>query len=213
MWTLFPVEQDTPIHIRGLTPKGAPQRHPVNVTINARDFPDVSERQAEAVEIALRHNDAGYNVYTTINPVLSSFTGDDGLAVCDCDIACRRLLLIDIDRTGYPKKPATAGEIEEAGHVADRIVEYLSGKFDPPFRVMSGNGIHLYLPVGDILNDAASAQLCQQVLVGLGDKFDTDTLKVDRGVFNAGRITKFLGTIARKGDETLGRPFRLAHLL
>jgi hypothetical protein len=32
-------------------------------------------------------------------------------------------------------------------------------------------------------------------------KYDTDTVKVDTGVYNASRITKVPGTVARKGIE------------
>lgn len=215
MWGMFPVGLETPIHIRGIMPKGVRSRSHaiINATVNTRDFPCIEDRQAEAIDIAMRLNDNGYNIYTTVNPVLSSFIGDDGFAVCDHHVACRRLILIDIDRTGSNDGPATDIEIAGASRVADQIAEYLSLKFDPPFRVMSGNGIHLYLPFDDIPNNADSAILCQRILIGLGNKFDTATHKVDQVVFNAGRITKFLGTVARKGVETPDRPFRTAYLL
>jgi hypothetical protein len=48
---------------------------------------------------------------------------------------------------------------------------------------------------------------------GLADKFDNNIVKVDTSVFNASRITKVVGTIARKGIESEGRPYRKACML
>jgi hypothetical protein len=47
----------------------------------------------------------------------------------------------------------------------------------------------------------------------LATKFDNDTVGVDRVVYNAGRITKIPGTIARKGVESEGRPYRMAMIV
>jgi hypothetical protein len=51
------------------------------------------------------------------------------------------------------------------------------------------------------------------VLLALAQRFDTDAVKIDRAVFNASRICKVPGTVARKGDNTKDRPHRRARLL
>ncbi|GAI49189.1 unnamed protein product, partial [marine sediment metagenome] len=47
----------------------------------------------------------------------------------------------------------------------------------------------------------------------LATRFDDDAVSIDPGVFNAARIWKLPGTLARKGDSTPDRPHRLATLL
>ena len=55
--------------------------------------------------------------------------------------------------------------------------------------------------------------LIELTLKVLAKEFNTTTTEIDTVVWNASRITKFLGTIARKGEETATRPYRLARLL
>jgi hypothetical protein len=49
-------------------------------------------------------------------------------------------------------------------------------------------------------------------LLALADRFDDGQTKVDRTVFNAGRICKLPGTVANKGDHTAAAPWRLSYL-
>jgi len=53
----------------------------------------------------------------------------------------------------------------------------------------------------------------QSLLKQLAAEFDNATVKIDTTVFNASRITKVVGTIARKGMESQGRPYRMAQVL
>jgi hypothetical protein len=46
----------------------------------------------------------------------------------------------------------------------------------------------------------------------LADRFDNDVVKIDTSVYNASRITKVVGTVARKGAEGPARPYRVAKL-
>jgi hypothetical protein len=109
--------------------------------------------------------------------------------------------------------PASIAEIKEAEQVADAIATRLQSVWPfEPFRVMSGNGIHLYLPLDDVPNDPEFKELCRQFLIDM-DQFETATIKVDKVVYNASRITKVPGTIARKGIEADGRPYRMAIVL
>ena len=47
----------------------------------------------------------------------------------------------------------------------------------------------------------------------LANKFDNEIVKIDTVVYNASRITKVVGTIARKGLESEGRPYRMARVI
>jgi hypothetical protein len=212
MWSIFAVGQDKPISLRAIWPKHAgPSRPLVNTTFDAADFPDIDDRKAAFEAEALRLNQRGYNVYIVMNPIRPDFSGG---AVRDADIACRDLLLIDLDRAGNTDSPATAEEITAAALLADRIASFLQAQgWDHPFRMMSGNGMHLYVALDRLPNDDRSRDWVQALLGGLALTFDSDVVKVDTAVYNASRITKVPGTIARKGQEAEGRPYRMARVL
>lgn len=214
MWAIFQVDQDAPISIRALQPKGSPVRlRTRNLTFNAADFPDITDRKQAFSDHAIGLNNRGYLVYVVMNPINSAFAGDmhNDMAVSDPDIASRRLLLIDLDRTGRLVESATEEELNDAADVADSVTEFLKAEFEiETSRVMSGNGWHVYLPLANIANDSKAKDDCQRLLAGLARQFDTETVKVDQAVYNASRITKVPGTIARKGSETPERPFRMA---
>lgn len=217
MWPIFPIGQINPISLRAIWPKDAPRRLPVqNMTFNATEFPELEARKQAFADAALELNSIGYNTYVVFNQIKADFEGDlhNRMAVGDAHIASRQRLLIDLDRTGILDEPATDAEIEEAFAVSEKISAHLNDQFGlEPFKVMSGNGIHLYLPLDDIPNDPASNSCCQAMLKALARRFNTDNIKVDQAVYNASRITKVPGTIARKGCETAERPFRMACVL
>ena len=221
MWNFFHVGQGDPIPLRMLWGKGVPDpRAPKNLTFTAKEFPCVSDRKQAFMDRAVKLNRAGYNIYTCFNLISPDFAGDrlNGLAVKDADIVRRRFLLVDLDRadTGAP---ATADEIVEVFKVAGQIErEYFFSKGLDPITVNSGNGAHIYIPI-DLPNDEASKLQCQKTLQALAAKYDTPTVKVDTSVFNAGRITKVPGSIARKGlevedpNELEERRYRMAYFV
>jgi len=209
MWRIFPADSTSTIGLRAIWPSGAEQSKPtINRVFSAAQNPDTGERQAAFEKEALRLNRLGYNVYVVMNPMRADFVGK---AANDASIERRRVLLIDIDRAGATKQPANDAEVEAARLLADKVVEWLRERgWDEPHRVMSGNGHHLYYPLGDLPNDAQSTELVQKALLTLASIFDNDAVKIDTCVFNASRITKVPGTIARKGLESEGRPYRMA---
>ena len=160
MWQIFPVEVEAPISIRAIPPKGIPHSlYTTNITFNAVEFPNIESRQLKFTEAAIALNDQGYNIYTPFNPVKPSFGGDstNRLAVSDSDIAYRRMLLIDLDRVETGDVPATDAEIKDAAAVAELISAYLLEEMGAvPWKVMSGNGIHLYVPLNQAPNDLES---------------------------------------------------------
>jgi hypothetical protein len=203
---LFQIGEHHPIALRALQP-GLP---PKNFTFSAADYPSIGARWEAFANRAVPLNDAGYNIYTCLNPIRPDFQDK---AVRDVHIECRRLLLIDLDRNGTSRDPANDVEIRLAIGVADKIEGWFLDRFNTkPIRVMSGNGIHLYYPM-ELPNTDASQDYCRNVLKGLAREFDTRAIKVDTAVHNASRITKVPGTIARKGEATVDRPFRRAMFL
>ena len=55
--------------------------------------------------------------------------------------------------------------------------------------------------------------LVRRCLEALGDRFDNDTIKIDRKVFNAARISKLYGTTPHKGHSIPDRPHRPARMI
>jgi hypothetical protein len=160
---------------------------------------------------ALRLNAAGYNIYFVMNPIRDDFlTG----SAKDKDIAYRDLLLIDIDKFGHKGESSTDAELEAARLLSVQITEYLKSEgWDEPIRMMSGNGYHLYYILGELPNDEKTKRLVESALRELANKFNNDIVAVDTVVYNASRITKMPGTIARKGPNTTEHPHRMAVVL
>ncbi|WP_416831816.1 MAG: hypothetical protein ACMUJI_02235 [Erythrobacter sp.] len=202
-WKFFPVWQPDPVHIRAISGKGVPNPLPTkNITFTEAAYPSIADRKQAFEDNALQLNEQGYNIYTCFNRIRADFAGDEhnGLAVKDRDIIDRRYILIDFDRD-QTSQPATDDEVDAVFAAADRLeCDLFFNKGHEPITIFSGNGAHIYLPV-DLPNDEGSKALCQQILHGFASKYDTETAKVDTGVYNAGRITKVPGTIARKGVE------------
>jgi hypothetical protein len=211
LWKIIATGSTSVLELRGLWPAGIlPGNKALTQLFRARDYPSVDACKSAFEAEALRLNSLGYNIYIVMNPINEFFQGN---SAGDADISHRDLLLIDIDRTEKKKEPATDDEVEAAGQVANAIKAFMEERgWSDPIRVMSGNGHHLYYVLADVPNDEESKLRVQQLLLTLAQRFDTDIVKVDTVVFNASRITKVPGTIARKGLESEGRSYRMAVL-
>jgi hypothetical protein len=167
---------------------------------------DLMKREFELLATEL--NDKGYNIYTVMNSIRPDFQGGSAK---DKDIAYRNLLLIDIDRAGATKSPAINKEVKAARSLAKEIESYLKQLGWPqPIQVMSGNGWHLYYKLDQLNNDDETTSLIRKALKLLAKRFNNSVVNIDTVVYNASRITKVPGTIARKGEETEDRPHRKA---
>ena len=176
-----------------------------------REFPSI-EAFREAIEAyAIQMNLQGYNIYINVNPALPSFNGKQ---LSDKDIDYRDLIFFDIDRSGTHKAPATDAELEAAFNLGDAVAALLLDEgWGQPIKTCSGNGCHLYYELENIGTQQEETDLIELTLKVLAKEFNTTTTEIDTVVWNASRITKFLGTIARKGEETATRPYKLARLL
>lgn len=206
-WRIIESSYNSIIEMRAISISGL---QPRNITKHFRgtDFDNVEAMRSSFEHEALRLNAIGYNIYVVMNPIRPDFKG---LAAKDCDISHRNVMLIDIDRAHDTKNPATDEEVEKARRVGDDIVEFLSGcSFADPIRVMSGNGHHLYYPLKNVTNSEEAKDVIKTTLTCLNEMFGDDEIKIDTNVFNASRITKVLGTVARKGIASADRPYRMA---
>lgn len=160
-------------------------------------------------------------VYVTLNPCLPDLLARAAnrakrhakTTTSDHEIACRHWLGVDFD----PVRPADISSTEEEHAAAlDRAREcreWLREEAWPePIFADSGNGAHLVYPVDDKNDDAARARF-ERVLKRIAEKMDDARVTVDRKTFNASRIWKLYGTLARKGDDIPARPYRLARIV
>ncbi len=212
LWKIIAVSNSSILELRAIWPPGIiPDKSIVTAHFRAKDYASVDACRAAFEDAALRLNRIGYNIYVMMNPIISSFSGH---AATDEDILYRDLLLIDIDRAEMKREPATDAEVEAAGTLAEKVTVYLGSQgWTEPIRVMSGNGHHLYYVLPDTPNDSTARLAVQRLLKNLAANFNNETVKIDTAVFNASRFTKVVGTIARKGIESEGRPYRMARVL
>jgi hypothetical protein len=196
-----------------------------NGRIDSGYFDDFSLLADAAVSLDKRADVTG--VYWTLNPVNPdclhraknrmrewASKSKGGATTSDKEILERRFILLDFDGSNRPAGiSATWEELEAAKDKALRVARFLAGrKWEAPIAAMSGNGYHLLYRT-ELPNDRKSAELIRKFLASLSLMFDGDDIKIDTSVFNASRIVKVYGTMAKKGDDTKERPHRRSILL
>jgi len=126
----------------------------------------------------------------------------------DNDIDNRDWLLIDIDTKRATGVSSTDEEKLNSKDTANKVFSFLRDLgFSKPISCDSGNGFHLLYKI-NLPNNNESKELLQKVLQVLDLYFTNDKAEIDKAVFNASRITKLYGSIARKGKDTPERPHR-----
>ena len=161
-----------------------------------------------------------YFIINRLNPDLlarsaNKYTKYAKETTSDADILRRLWLPIDLD----PIRPAGISSNEEEHNAAlqkarDIRVWLISMGWSSNAFILadSGNGSHLTAKI-DLPNDEQTRDLVKDCLEALDSKFSDDKVKVDTSTFNAGRIWKIYGTMARKGSNTSDRPHRMAKIL
>jgi hypothetical protein len=179
------------------------------------------DRPEPLIKAVVELREPAPGTYVTINPVNKALLARAknrlqmriDTTTSDRDILGRRWLPIDID----PQRPsgisATDEEHEAALNRACEIRFTLSEEGWPqPILASSGNGSYLLYAIA-LPNDQASEDLIKRVLKALAARFDDSAVRVDQSLFNASRIVKLFGSIARKGDNIPERPHRLSKIL
>lgn len=160
-------------------------------------------------------------VFVTLNPVdpalmaraSNRLKGHAKATTSDSDIVLRTHLLIDIDPVRPSGISSSDVEHEAAVELARRVRGELADQGWPQLLLAdSGNGAHLLGRI-DLPNDASSQELLRRCLAALAAHYDSAVATIDVKVFNAARISKVYGTVARKGDDIPDRPHRRARLL
>jgi putative DNA primase/helicase len=160
-------------------------------------------------------------LYTTLNPVKPDLLARAAdrleryakVTTTDADVLRRLWLLIDCDAKRPANISSTDAEHQAALDRAVQIRDWLhSLEWPDPVMADSGNGAHLLYKI-DMPNDPSATQMVKAILEVLALRFDDEVVVVDRGVFNAARITKLYGSMACKGDDMPDRPHRRSAIL
>jgi P4 family phage/plasmid primase-like protien len=172
-------------------------------------------------------------IYFTPNPPLSSLiarasnrlvaAGKKRSATHDKEIAEIRWLLVDLD-IGKALRPAgissTDDELRIAAQAARDLLAWLQGQMGmpEPIKGFSGNGYHLVWriatqpPEDRVSGRDGLIHRCLQAMDARMREIEP-RIDVDQKVYNASRIWKLYGTVARKGDHTTERPHRYSRIL
>ena len=131
----------------------------------------------------------------------------------DTDITRRKFVMIDFD----PKRATGVNSSEQefglAYKKAQEVFVYLRKcGFSEPVVCVSGNGYHLQYKV-DCANNDANTEILKRFLQSLSKMFTDAYVDIDEKVFNAGRICKLYGTMAKKGANIPERPWRMSKIV
>lgn len=159
--------------------------------------------------------------YTTLNPINPERLGrahnrldeSPSATTADHDVPGYRRLLLDVDPERPTDTSSTDAQLTLALATRDAVRAYLAeqeGWGDPLYAAMTGNGGALVYTTESLPNDPATTALFKRCLNALQQRFGTPAVKIDESVFNPARITKLMGTVARKGDSTPRQPHRMA---
>lgn len=162
-------------------------------------------------------------IYVTLNPVEPDLIHraqnrfkqlEDGLGAYDVNVLRRRWLPLDFDPIRIKGISATPTEHANALKLAKSVAETLElvYGFPEPLFASSGNGAHIVFPI-DWPNDDATRDGIKSFLGSLRATFATGQVDIDTSVFNASRIWRLYGTVAKKGEHSLERPHRVSKIL
>ena len=210
-FAVHPHDGDSPLELRAIGKNGAS-----STFFYPREYASQKDMQERFYRCAIEKNEYGCNTYTPINPIRPEFRAPPGKGTTKDGIAHRTKVMVDLDRkcNEAKKHPATSDELSRAEDLINKISDYaVEIGWSRPHKVMSGNGYHLYFTLAGLENDDESELLIKEMLETLAEKFDTEEFEIDTVVFDANRITKIIGTVARKGEEAPDRPYRTVELI
>lgn len=131
----------------------------------------------------------------------------------DNDIIRRKWVLIDLDPKRAVGVNASAEELEKAHQKAREVYVHLKKfGFHDPVICISGNGYHLQYKC-NLPNTEDATNVIKDFLKVLSLNFSDEAIEVDEKVFNAGRICKLYGTVAKKGANIDARPWRMSKIV
>lgn len=130
----------------------------------------------------------------------------------DC-VERRIKVMIDLDPKRAAGISSSDDELEKSHIKAVAIYRYLLEQgFKEPIITISGSGYHLYLPC-DMPNDEEHNELVKRFLQSMSKMFSDECIELDEKVFNPARVSKVVGTWAKKGADGDDRRWRMAKVV
>lgn len=173
---------------------------------------ETPEAAAKYIFFLARQRHQADNFYLTINAVKRGVQIDR--ATCDHHIGHRHRLVLDVDpdpglrKVNGQKVSATEVELTGVRLCAITVISKLREEFGWPEPIVIMSGYHLAYEI-DLPADDSSKRLLARVLKAINARYGiAGVAEIDTSVFNASRIIKIPGTIARKGIHSLERPHR-----
>jgi hypothetical protein len=157
-------------------------------------------------------------VYITLNPLREEIlqrprgsgvvcAAGEGELAHNNDVAARRCLVIDIDRSENRKLPATDAERERVWKTVESVREFTRSLGWPdPAILDTGNGYHLIYQVDLPVNDGG---VVQRAVMAIKAACEDEHSEIDLGPTRPLVMTRVPGTVNRKGKASKDRPHRV----
>lgn len=184
-------------------------------------YTDFEKMANDAVVLEDRQATGVYFTLNAVNPALLACANNRieyyvKSTTVDGDIIQRLWLPFDVDPVRPSGISSSPKELQLAWERAKKLRSWIKKNLRsyPEISAFSGNGFH-HLCAIDLPNDDESNDYVRDVIEEAKDLLDDELVHVDRTVFNASRIWKLPGTMARKGDEVpeQGRLHRRSRLI
>lgn len=131
----------------------------------------------------------------------------------DNDIVHRRWVMCDFDPIRKSGTNASEEEFELAHKKAQAVFKFLRGKgFEDPIICKSGNGWHLLYKIDEPISDEATETI-KGFFKYMSQQYSDDKVEFDEKNFNAARVCKLYGTVAKKGANLPDRPWRMSEIV
>jgi hypothetical protein len=173
----------------------------------------------ELAKVAMEWTPSAEGVYVTVNAASPDLLARAANRVVkrpkcttsDGEIIRRVGLVFDAD----PRRPAGVSATDEEVRLAWARIRQVAGEltargWPDPILALSGNGGHARYRIDLPANDDG---LVERVLKVASAKLSDAQVEIDAKLFNAARIIKLYGTVARKGDNVEGRPHRYSRVI
>lgn len=131
----------------------------------------------------------------------------------DNDIIRRRWVLCDFDPVRKSGTNSSNDEFELAHRKAQDVFRFLQNRgFSEPVICKSGNGWHLLYHIDEDVSDD-NTEIIRNFFKYMGSQFTDDKVDFDEKNFNAARVCKLYGTVAKKGANLDDRPWRMSEIV
>lgn len=131
----------------------------------------------------------------------------------DNDIVHRDWVLCDFDPIRKSGTNASEEEFELAHQKAQEVFRFLRNNgFEEPVICRSGNGWHLLYKIDVDVSDDVT-EIIKGFFKYMGQKFSDSKVEFDEKNFNAARVCKLYGTMAKKGANLQDRPWRMSEIV